>query len=352
MLSLYRRHKTGCKSSDDRASRKCRCAVWCDGTVEGRHVRRSLKTRSWERAEQIKREIENGTEPEQSVTFKHAADAFLADGAARHLHPSTARKYRLLCDRLCAFLAERGTVLLRQCTREDLLEYRGRRGLGPRAGQKELERLRAFFRFCEDNGWTRSNPAKTIKAPKITLLPRLPFSDQDVRNIIAQAKGDRELAFVLTLRHTGLRIGDASLPTTAQLSENRIQLYTTKAGTPVSVLIPESLAALLKKLPAPGGYFFIRGASTMMHTTADLWRRTIKRMCTDAGIRPGHPHRFRHTLAADLLSRGASVEDVAAILGNSPAVVTKHYSQWIKSRQDKLDTFIQSTWEPKLLRVK
>jgi predicted transcriptional regulator len=61
---------------------------------------------------------------------------------------------------------------------------------------------------------------------------------------------------------------------------------------------------------------------------------------------------MRHTLAADLLSKGASVEDVAAILGNSPAVVMKHYSQWIKSRQDRLDAIVSQTWGTKLVRVK
>jgi site-specific recombinase XerD len=90
-----------------------------------------------------------------------------------------------------------------------------------------------------------------------------------------------------------------------------------------------------------------------MHTTADLWRRRIKILCKAAGVFPDHPHRFRHSLAADLLMKGASVEDVAAILGNSPAVVIKHYSQWIKGRQERLDSLLEKTWEqPKLQRVK
>lgn len=75
-------------------------------------------------------------------------------------------------------------------------------------------------------------------------------------------------------------------------------------------------------------------------------------MCKEAGIMPDHPHRFRHSLAADLLLKGASVEDVAAILGNSPAIVQKHYSQWIKSRQDRLDSFIEKTWQTPLKLVK
>jgi site-specific recombinase XerD len=84
-----------------------------------------------------------------------------------------------------------------------------------------------------------------------------------------------------------------------------------------------------------------------MHTCSDLWRRRIKIICNEAEVTPDHPHRFRHTLAADLLTKGASVEDVAAILGNTPTIVQKHYAQWIKARQDRLDAIIQSTWPDK-----
>jgi len=42
----------------------------------------------------------------------------------------------------------------------------------------------------------------------------------------------------------------------------------------------------------------------------------------------------------------------AAVLGNSPAVVQKHYTQWIKSRQDRLDAILTGTGKTKLRRVK
>jgi len=53
------------------------------------------------------------------------------------------------------------------------------------------------------------------------------------------------------------------------------------------------------------------------------------------------------------LTRGASVEEVAAVLGNSPAIVAKHYSQWVKARQDRLDSLLAATWQkPQLVRIK
>jgi hypothetical protein len=52
------------------------------------------------------------------------------------------------------------------------------------------------------------------------------------------------------------------------------------------------------------------------------------------------------------LTKGVSVENVAAILGNSPAIVVKHYSQWISSRQEALDAALELTWKPTLQIVK
>jgi hypothetical protein len=59
MLTLWRRHKSKCEHKDDRYWRKCRCTMWREGTVEGRYERHSLKTRSWERAEEIRRGLED-----------------------------------------------------------------------------------------------------------------------------------------------------------------------------------------------------------------------------------------------------------------------------------------------------
>ena len=59
-------------------------------------------------------------------------------------------------------------------------------------------------------------------------------------------------------------------------------------------------------------------------------------------MKNAHAHRFRHTLATELLGRGASFEDVADILGNSPAIVRKHYGKWSPARQSRIDALMDS----------
>ena len=179
MLSIYRRHRKDCKNADDRASRKCRCALWCDGTVEGRHVRRSLKTRNWERAETLKRQIENGEKPQQpkSITIKDALDAFISDCEARQLNASTQSKYNLLRNRLAAFAVRHHLTGITELSAENVRRFREGRSLSARTSAKELERLRSFFGFCISNGWLQQNPAKAVKAPEATAAVGAAWSD-------------------------------------------------------------------------------------------------------------------------------------------------------------------------------
>src|SRR3984885_6891352 len=354
-LKLYRRHLTECPHKQKgRAFDSCRCPIWIQGTWGGEAMRHSLGVDTWTAAEKIKRNIEDGVQEEkpkeEGITIKNALAAFIKDCEGRNLSRNTLRKYRTLETRLNDFVSEHDA--LRSLDKERVRSFRAAWKLSALSASKEIGHLRTFFVYCIDRGWLQENPTKTLKAPQIKIIPRLPFSETEIQNILSKAEDDRELAFLLTLRHTGLRIGDASLLRVSHLLENRLFLRTTKAGTPVSILIPDSLLNLLKKLPPKGGYLFLRGESVHPHTASDLWRKRIKAICKEVGIVPDHPHRFRHSLAADLLSKGVTVENVAAILGNSPAIVGRHYSQWIQSRQDALDVALQSTWKPALQVVK
>ena len=362
MLTLYRRHLSKCDhakgskkrgtAADEKSS--CKCPIWMQGTHDGQSMRYSLDVTSWTKAEKLKRDIEDGVKPKlEGITVADALDKFIADCKARNLNRSTFGKYDRLAKALKEFCERNGYRLLPDLSTDILRKFREAWTLAPRTAGKQLEHLRQIFKFAVESGWLSVNPAKPIKVPKVRVNPRIPFEEEDVQKLLSRAKDDRELAFLLTLRHTGLRIGDASLLRVSQLEGNRVHLYTTKADKPVSVLIPESLASLLQAIKPRGGYFFVRGDSISMHTCSDLWRRRFKIICKEAAVSPDHPHRMRHTLAKDLLSKGASVEDVAAILGNTPLIVQKHYAQWVKARQTRLDDIIQSTWEqPKLVRVK
>ena len=362
MLTLYRRHEKarmvgdqqveGCPHASDSYWKKCSCPMWVRGVHEGKPIKESLKTRSWAEADRIIKSWEGKPKLER-ITVENAVKKYYEDCEARLLSPNTLKKYRTVRDIVSGFAEKNGLVYLAEFGTQQIRDLLKTRKLASLTAAKELERIRTCFRFFEEQEWIPKNPAKIIKPPKVRANPRLPFDDAEVTKILGKCKIPIETTFIKVLRHSGLRIGDASLLKTTHLVENRLYLHTTKAGVPVHILLPPDLVSEIKAITPKGGYLFLIGESDNPHTASNLWRRRIKRMCKDAKISPDHPHRFRHTLAADLLMHGASVEDVAQILGNSPAVVIKFYSQWIWGRQQRLDDFLKETWTaPKLVRVK
>ena len=64
-----------------------------------------------------------------------------------------------------------------------------------------------------------------------------------------------------------------------------------------------------------------------------------------AAIKGGHPHRFRDTFAVELLLSGVLLERVSVLLGHSSIKVTeKHYSPWIRARQEQLEADLERSW--------
>ena len=62
---------------------------------------------------------------------------------------------------------------------------------------------------------------------------------------------------------------------------------------------------------------------------------TLTRLFARCGIKGGHPHRFRDTFAVRLLEQGASLYDVAKLLGINVATAEAYYSPYCKELQDR-----------------
>lgn len=154
----------------------------------------------------------------------------------------------------------------------------------------------------------------------------------------------RLCAFVLVLRYAGLRISDAIALQPEHLTGDRLQLYIAKTGEPVAVPLPPMVVAALDQIARPGQPYFSTGHATRATARGD-WARTLSTLFTLAEISHGHSGRFRNTFSTALLERGVPVETVAMLLGNTPAIVIRHYAPWIKARQEALEAAVRLTWD-------
>ena len=362
-LTLYRRHSRTCPHhTKGRRWTRCNCPVWAQGSLGGRWIKDTLNTRDWSVAAATVHEWEAareiGARKTEIPSIGEALQKYFDDAEARNLAKSTIRKRReLLEGKLLPYCEAKGFDRLKDLNVDALRSFRKTWKFAATSAVKRLEYLRGFLRFCEESEWIERNPAKAIKPPKVTQSPTLPFDEPEIKRVLESADklaewgsfGPKLRAMVLLLRYSGLRLQDAACLERGRLTGDKLFLYTQKTGTPVYCPLPPAVTkALTAVVNERAEYFFWDGKSER-ETTVKSWNRVFQKLFATANppVVGGHAHRFRDTFAISLLLKGVELSHVSILLGHSSVKVTeRHYSPWVRARQEQLEADVRLTWAP------
>jgi integrase/recombinase XerD len=349
--------------------------MWAEGTVDGTYVRRSLKTKSWEKAVRIRREIDESEDPapkpkDEPVTIEQAVDEYLADAKARELGEATLYKLDIIFRKqLLAWAKAEGYLLLKEFDLRAAQGFRASWADGALSKKKKQERLTGFFWFCIRSGWITQNPTDRLGRISVTQAPTDYFTREEFDRIIdatylyrenrgeiGNANSTRLRTLILLMRWSGLRIRDAiTLERTRMIGDN-LMLYQAKTGTPVYVPLPPQVANALREIPQGPKpnlrYFFWSGNGHPKSAVAD-WQRSFRRLFTLAGLEKPDgsskrcfPHMLRDTFAVEMLLAGVPIDQVSILLGHKSVKITeKHYAPWVKARQDQLAASVRNAWQ-------
>lgn len=205
--------------------------------------------------------------------------------------------------------------------------------------------LRAFLKYLRKRGVESLNPehielAKVsersldlISSNELTRLMEAP----DKRSI----RGLRDSAILELLFSTGLRVSELCALSIEDIDLSRDEFSVRGKGDKVRVVFlsdtaREAIRAYLKERKDFDDALFVQyGKNTQQESvknkdlrlTPRSVQRIIKRYATIAGItRKVTPHVIRHSFATDLLSNGADLRSVQALLGHANIGTTQIYT--------------------------
>jgi len=394
-VAVYKRHSADCvKGRTNRAFSKCGCRVWLEGyattDAEVRAVaavypgynkrgrfRLSANTRNLAQAQETARTIERRaldivagvTNPADQMTVVKAVDIFMTAKRNSGIEEPTLLKLEKTTARIKQFCDADGLDFLADVNLTHLTGWDwGRNFKTTLSLITNQERVKSFFRYFHNAGVIAKNPAAAwprIKGKVDQVSGFTPAQYQRVLDAIPKAgfsgtMQTRVRALVELMRHGGLAIIDASTIERDNIVRNgndyRIQLAsrqkTSKAGQrqPIDNAIPRAVGKLLLEvLNSNPQYVFWSGGKSgsdeEKREAVKYWQKQIRTLLDCAGFPKATSHKFRHTLAIEMIRHGATFEDVAAALGNTVGVVARFYShEWARVRVGKTDAAIKATW--------
>jgi integrase/recombinase XerD len=273
----------------------------------------------------------------------------------RNAAAMTLKNYGRDLARFSAFVRQRKETLL-TAGADDITAFLAaldRDGLSPATAALKVSALRQFFAFLYEEGHRADNPSKTVDRPRTRRpLPKVLTEDEAGRLADAASGADarsvRLRAMVELLYSAGLRVSElVSLPLAAAARGDAI-LVRGKGGrerlAPVGAPARRALDAYIRLrsefLPtnrdgdrAASPYLFPSRGKTG-HVTAARFAQMLKELAVAAGVPPERvsPHVLRHAFATHLLSGGADLRSVQAMLGHADITTTQIYTHVAQDR--------------------
>lgn len=357
IITVYKRHSAGCDHQEDRNWKRCDCNVWLAWSKDGKQVKQSAKTRSWEAGQRaagtLAKQFADGLTPSpvNAKTVQQAIDLFLANKRGENLAADSLYRHEHTTADLLAFCNREGIIFVKDITLHNLTSWRNEWTVkAPQARRSRQEKVRNFFKFCLGSGMIATSPAAQMSAIKVK-------NDSDAIRAFEPKEYDRVIAAIprTTMtdvnkarikalmqlqRWSGLSLVDAVCLSKEELKQTgdsfSVACDRQKTGTHINNWIPTWLGEELLKVKNGNPEYFFWTGTTTPEDAPSYFQKLYRKVFAASGV-TGSSHDFRHTYAKELLVSGVDIRMVQKALGHSSLQVTeRYYSKWDQAQQGVL----------------
>jgi site-specific recombinase XerD len=269
---------------------------------------------------------------------------FLVD--ERALSPATAVSWVRYVESLLLEKFGNGAIELSVLRASDITTFvqRHARKHGSSYARKLVASLRSFLRYLHYKGLHDQDLAKVVPRVARWSLSTLPkhLSTRDVERVLGAcdrrtAMGGRNYAILLLLARLGLRAGEVIRLTLDDIDwEHARMTVHGKAGRSAQLPLPADVAQAMAKYirrdrPRCGcRAVFIRDYAPLAgFAKANSIAKIVRTALKTAGVNSTRKgaHLLRHSLATDMLQRGASLDEIGEILRHRSPDTTAIYAK-------------------------
>lgn len=253
---------------------------------------------------------------------------FIATKRIEGIAESTLRRYADENIKMIRFLNKP----LDEITTFDLRFYLSYRKQQNNVSNRTLDGIRrcysSFFGWLSAERIINHNPCLALSQIKYRKQIKKPYSAIEMEKIRKSCKNIRDLAIVDFLYCTGCRVSEVSRLNISDINIEKRECTVLGKGNKERTVYLSDVAVMylqeyiFSRTDTNDALFVGRGGSRIGKNGIEALLHRIGKV---AGVHNVHPHRFRRTLATNLLDRGMNIQDVAAILGHSDLKTTQVY---------------------------
>lgn len=202
------------------------------------------------------------------------------------------------------------------------------RGVSDRTIEGLRETFSAFFNWLQRENLIQLNPAANLSPIKYQKKVRLPYSEIDIEKLKSACKSIRDKAMICFLLTTGCRISEVVGLNRDSVDFRLMSCRVLGKGNKERIVYFDNITAmylrnyLMTRKDKSNALFVGKGSERM---TPGGVRFMLNSVASIAGVEHVHPHRFRRTLATNLINRGMTIQEVARILGHDKLDTTMGY---------------------------
>lgn len=228
-------------------------------------------------------------------------------------------------------------------------------GLSARSVARKVSTIKGLYKFLRRLEITERNPTESVDSPKFGSKIPVTYNEQQIIDLLnapptSTLEGIRDRAMIELMYASGLRVSELvqlrqralDLPSgicrvLGKGDKQRMVPIGEEALAAIETYVKTSRAKLLEKKGGPGctPFLFVTRRGGPM-TRQGFWK-IIKKYAKVAGIDEElSPHKLRHSFATHLLTHGADLRIVQALLGHSDISTTQIYTHVAKEHLKKM----------------